>query len=37
MLYATILIRRRTQAHTPVLAGVLAVGLIVVGFILSMI
>lgn len=36
-LYATILIRSRTKAHTPVAAGSLGVGLLVIGFILSII
>lgn len=36
-LYATILIRSRTHAHTPVAAGFMAVGLLVIGFILSVI
>jgi hypothetical protein len=35
--YATIFIRSRTQAHTPVAAGATGVGLIVIGFILSLI
>ena len=36
-LYATILIRSRTRAHTPVAAGAAGVGLLVIGFILSLI
>lgn len=36
-LYATILIRSRTQARTPVVASSIGVGLIMIGFILSII
>jgi hypothetical protein len=36
-LYATALIRLRTHAHTPVVASSLGVGLLVIGFILSII
>ena len=36
-LYATILIRSLTQAHTPIAAGAIGVGLLVVGFIFSLI
>jgi hypothetical protein len=36
-LYVTILIRYRTQAHTPVAASSIGVGLLVIGFILSII
>jgi len=36
-LYATIFIRSRTQAHTPVAAGSASIVLIVIGFILSII
>ena len=36
-LYATIVIRSRTHAHTPVAASSMAVGLLVIGFILSLI
>ena len=36
-LYATLLIRSRTQAHTPVAASAIGVGLLVIGFILSLI
>ena len=36
-LYATILIRSRTQAHTPVVPSAIGVGLLVIGFILSLI
>jgi hypothetical protein len=36
-LYATTMIRARTRAHTPVVASVAAVGLIVLGFILSLV
>jgi hypothetical protein len=35
-LYATVLIRSRTQAHTPVAASAIGVGLIVIGFIFSL-
>jgi hypothetical protein len=35
-LYATTFIRARTGAHTPVVASVAAVGLIVLGFVLSL-
>jgi hypothetical protein len=34
-LYATLLIRRRTGAHTPVLAGAAGIALVVAGFILT--
>lgn len=36
-MYATILIRSRTQAHTPIAASTIGVGLLVIGFILSLI
>ena len=36
-LFATIFIRVRTGAHTPVIAGVISAGLLVLGFILSII
>jgi hypothetical protein len=36
-LYATLLVRSRTGAHTPVWAGAAAVGLIALGCILSMV
>lgn len=36
-LYATIIIRFQTRAHTPVAASSIAVGLLVIGFILSII
>jgi len=36
-LYATVLIRSRTRAHTPVAASAIGVGLLVVGFIFSLI
>ncbi len=36
-LYATIFIRSRTKAHTPVAVGSIAVGLFIIGYILSLI